>query len=225
VREETNAARRSGEAQRGNRKENVMGLGKRKSIGENMPVLKYDARIGRLYTQDRVLENGNWQTVQNDVTDNFEAIFDLKNIQVGQINFPKGAPPETKLVQAGEPIPDAPGESWKEGLRIIALLSDEQAPRELLSTAIAVWVEIDTLHDAYLKHEAEHPDEVPVVELVDVEELKTSTPSWQPHFEIKDWVKRPPSLPVNPAPRSEKPTATPAKAQQRCGDMDDEIPF
>src|SRR5262249_29707263 len=157
-----------------------MALGKRKGIGENMPVLKYDARVGRLYTQDRVLENGSWQTVQSDCTDNFEAIFDLANIEVGQINFPKGAPPETKLVRAGETIPDAPGESWKEGLRIIALLPDEQVPRELLSTAIAVWVAMDALHNAFLKDQTGHPNEVPVVELVDVEELKTSTPSWQP---------------------------------------------
>jgi len=202
-----------------------MALGKRKGIGENMPVLKYDARVGRFYTQDRVFENGSWQTVQCDCTDNFEAIFDLENVQVGQINFPKGAPPETKLVRAGEPIPDAPGDGWKEGLRVIALLSDEQVPRELLSTAIAVWVAIDALHDVYLKQQAEHPDEVPVVELVDVEEVKTQmSTSWQPRFEIRDWVERPPSLPANPTPRREsaKPTA---KAQQQRGPLDDDIPY
>jgi len=203
-----------------------MALGKRKGLGENMPVLKYDARVGRLYTQDRVFENGSWQTVQDDCTDNFEAIFDLENIEVGQINFPKGAPPETKLVRAGEPIPDAPGDGWKEGLRVIVLLPGEKVPRELLSTAVAVWVAMDALHDAYLKQQAEHPDEVPVVELVDVEELKTSTPSWQPRFEIKDWVPRPPSLPVNPTPRPEpaRPAAA-TPAQRKRGDMDDEVPF
>ena len=200
-----------------------MALGKRKGFGESMPILKYDARVGRFYRQDRVLENGSWQTVQDDCTDGFEAIFDLKNIEVGQINFPQGALPETKLVSAGEPLPDPPGEGWREGVRVVVLLRGEKTPREMLNTSTAVWVAMDKLHDDFLEHQAKHPDEVPVAKLVDVEELKTSTPSWQPHFEIKDWVPRPPSLPANPAPRPT--TAAPAKKQQKRDDMDDAIPF
>src|SRR5262249_29210357 len=51
----------------------TMAFAKRKTGGgESYPLLKWDGRVGRLYTQDREQQrNGEWQSVQNDVTDGF----------------------------------------------------------------------------------------------------------------------------------------------------------
>jgi hypothetical protein len=46
--------------------ENVMAIGKRKTSGDFLPMLKYDARVGKLYFQDRVYENGRWETPDDD---------------------------------------------------------------------------------------------------------------------------------------------------------------
>jgi hypothetical protein len=206
-----------------------MALGKRKNL-EIMPILKYDARVGRFITQDRGNENGEWQTVQNDVTDNLEAIFDLENLEVGVISYPKGAPPETKLVPVGQPIPDPPDDTWKEGLRVLVLLHGEGTARELMGTSTALWVGMDTLHDAFVAQRHAHPGEVPVVALAGVKEVKTKTgSSCEPQFELTGWASRPPSLPEKSAPRPQpasKPRATtPAPKAAGALDMKDGIPF
>ena len=69
-----------------------MAFAKRKTGGgESFPLLKWDGRVGRLYTQDREQQkNGEWQSVQNDVTDGFCAVFDVAGVEHGYMRFPKG---------------------------------------------------------------------------------------------------------------------------------------
>ena len=76
-----------------------MAFSKRKTGGgESFPLLKWDGRVGRLYTQDREQdERGEWQSVQNDVTDGFYAVFDVAGVEHGYMRFPKGGAPETLL--------------------------------------------------------------------------------------------------------------------------------
>src|SRR5262245_28207393 len=102
-----------------------MAIGKRRTGGESMPLLKYDARVGRLYTQDRVFEFGAWQTVQADISDAFRATMDLANLQQGWIAFPKGEPPSAVLFPAGAEIGDPPDTDHKQGLRVLAVLDGE----------------------------------------------------------------------------------------------------
>src|SRR5262245_56307885 len=206
---------------------NVMAIGKRRTGGESMPLLKYDARVGRLYTQDRVFEGGAWQTVQADVSDGFRSTFDLQNLEQGYIAFPKGAPPSVVLFPAGADIGDPPSDDHKQGLRVLAMLDGETIVRELMSTAIALWVGMDELHDAFLAAAPDHPDELPVVELVDAHENKNQSGgvSYQPEFRIIDWVPRPPDMPATAALRSPPRPQPKAKAKPKRGDMDDAIPF
>ena len=84
-----------------------MAFAKRKTGGgETFPLLKFDGRVGRLYTQDREQQkNGEWQSVQNDVTDRFVAAFDIAGIEHGYMRFPKGAAPEMVMVPMGEDPP------------------------------------------------------------------------------------------------------------------------
>jgi hypothetical protein len=193
-------------------------------MAETVPVLKYDARVGRLYTQDRVFEGGAWQTVQSDCTDGFRAIVDLANLQQGWISFPKGAPPSAVLFPAGAEIGDPPSADHKQGLRVLVKLpADDAGPRELMSTAIALWAGMDVLHDQFLASAKDHPGEVPIVEFVDTREIKNQSGgiSHEPIFKIADWTPRPADLPESPAPRSQPKPKLVAKRT----DLDDEIPF
>ena len=174
-----------------------MALGKRRDGGNFLPIIKFDARIGTFYLQDRVHSDGTWQTNQRDVTDEFRAVFDLKNLQRGWIRFPKGAAPDVTLVPAGEDPGDPPSDDHKEGVRVILKMADHLGGdvRELMSTARGLWNAVDTLHDRYLAAVASHPDELPVVTLGNVREVKTGAgTTFVPVFNVVDWVPRPPEL-------------------------------
>lgn len=149
-----------------------MGLGKRKDGGNFLPIVKFDARVGTFALQDRVYSHGAWQTEQRDITDKFQAAFDLQNLQRGWFRFPKGAAPEVTLVPAGEDPGHAPSDDHKEGVRVILVMAKTLGGdvRELMSTARGLWDAIDALHDEYLVSVAGHSDELPVVEIESVHE-------------------------------------------------------
>jgi hypothetical protein len=198
-------------------------LGQRKTSGNFLPAYKYDARAGTLYTQDRVYRDGQWQSEQHDATED-EVIFDLANVQVGWMKFPKGATPEMVLKPVGEDIGERPSADHKEGLRLLVKIPNDPAgPRELFSTSVALWHGIDQLHDAYLIGIKTNPNKLPLVILADTREVRSQdNVSFEPIFEIVKWVPRPADLPASgiaPAePKKPKPAA-------RRGDMDTEIPF
>lgn len=213
-----------------------MALGKRRDGGNYLPIIKFDARVGTFYLQDRVNSGGEWHSEQRDVTDKFRAAFDLGTLQRGWIRFPKGAAPETTLVPAGEDPGDSPSDEHREGIRLLLKMSRELGGdvRELMSTARGLWGAIDTLHDEYLAATAEHPGEVPVVVLSDVREAKTAAgATFVPIFEIADWIARPSDLADAPKTVAKgqrslplsKPAAKRTVKAPPSADMDDEIPF
>jgi hypothetical protein len=205
-----------------------MALGKRKGQ-DFMPVLKYDARSGVFYLQDRVLGSDGWQNEQRDVTEKFHAVFDLEQVERGWIYYPKGAPPELVMVPAGADPGEAPSKDYKEGIRLVVKMPPELGGdvRELQSTAVAMWNAVDAVHTAFVNQAKDYPGQLPVVELTDIIESKTPNgTSFTPVLEIASWVPRPVDMPkhaaANCGPR--KP-ARPAQAGDDFGNMDTEIPF
>lgn len=219
-----------------------MGLGKRKSSGEFLPALKFDARIGEFYLNNKVrLADGyeiNQQTIERSA---FKAIFDLEHATVGWMKFAKGEAPDLLLVPIGDDYGKAPSVDHKEGVRVICLLDpsiNNGSIRELMSTSVMFWDGFSVLHDAYLEGLAEHPDELPEVVLDHVTEISTSNgKSYIPAFRITDWVERPLEL-SGPAaiaaksttkqatkPITKSTTKSTTTNQYDGGDMDDEIPF
>jgi hypothetical protein len=199
-----------------------MAFAKRKTGGgESFPLLKWDGRVGRLLTQDREQQrNGEWQSVQNDVTDGFRALFDVPGVEHGYMTFPKGGAPQTLMYPMGEDIGEAPeGENWQEGLRLRVKMPGEDFWRTLMSSAIGLWRSLDRLHDDYCKFTKQHPGKVPLVELIEVVEIKGRTTSYAPTFGIIGWV--------DPDEVLQRPTSgQPGKAMVTArGDMDDEIAF
>jgi len=211
-----------------------MALGKRKSAGEFLPTLKYDARIGKMYLQDRVYTNGSWETQQQNIEpDKFRAVFDLQNLQRGWIRFPKGAAPEMVLVPAGDDPGEPPSDDHREGIRVIVKMDESLGGdvRELLSTAVSLWTAMDELHDKYLAGIGDHDGCLPAVDIIDVVEKKTAQgTTCVPTFKISGWVPRPPELPVVgiPVGQRAKAAAKPAASVMRPkvkDNLDDEIPF
>ena len=212
-----------------------MALGKRKDTGNFLPIIKFDARVGHFYLQDRVHTTDGWQNQQRDVTSEFRAAFDLENLQRGWLLFPKGAAPQTVLVPAGEDPGDPPTDDHKEGFRCLLLMAKKLGGdiRELMSTARGLWDAIDRLHDQYLVVADKHPGEVPVVTLDGVrEEKRGAGTTFVPTFTIVGWAPRPPELagavqarPIDPQPAlSLSRPKVKAKVPVAHDDWDDEIP-
>ena len=211
-----------------------MAFAKRKTGGgESYPLLKWDGRVGRLYTQDREQQrNGEWQSVQNDVTDGFYAGFDVAGVEHGYMRFPKGGAPETLMYPMGEDIGEAPeGENWQEGLRLRVKMPGEDFWRTLMSSAIGLWRSLSLLHDQYLELARKHPGKMPLVELIDVMEIKARTTSYAPTFGIIGWVDpdevlQPPTEDQDEDFDFGSGSGQSAKAKVAArGDLDDDISF
>jgi hypothetical protein len=206
-----------------------MALGKRKSNSDIMPTIKYDARVGTVYSETRVLTPKGWAPEQKDVTDILStkgAIFDLEDGKRGWISFPKGRAPDMKLVPFGANSDPgvAPSPDHKEGVRLVVKL-DGDDPRELLATSLAVWTAIDSVHTVFENQRKEHPGKVPVLRLNDVVESKTAnSTSFIPVLVIDRWVPRPADLPA-PAPSDPRKPVKPVRTGAPViASMDEEGP-
>lgn len=171
--------------------------------GSYLPIVKYDARSGRISRRDR--ENGENHDV--DITRNFKAIIDCENAEVGFINFNTGGAPEFRLSRYADnaPVEKPTGEGFKRGVRFIVKLSKECGGdvREFASNAGAFLDGASALDDAYAAGVKDNPGKLPVVVLKDTVAKTSSggamkTTNYVPVFEIVSWVKRPDDLVYKP---------------------------
>jgi hypothetical protein len=189
--------------------------------GDIVPYVKYDARAGRLFRNDRTEHDGAYSNNAIDITGNFRAVIDLENIEVGYILFAANAAPAYSLVKSGEPLPDRPEDGrWKQGLRVMMKLDAGCGGdiREISSNAAAFLKGFDELHTKYEVEKVKNPGKLPVVILRTTQPITTGvgekkSTNYQPVFEITGWVARPAAL-VH-VPKKAKPDA----------DLNDEVPF
>ena len=99
-----------------------MGLGKRKDAVSFTPLVKFDARNGQMTRCDRVQENGDWVTKAVSITDDFEAVPDLPNVEAGWAAFASGSAPDFRMFPLGTDIGERPSDKHKEGFRLRLLL-------------------------------------------------------------------------------------------------------
>lgn len=178
--------------------------------GNFLPIVKYDARAGRIFRIDR--EDG--QSTPTDITRNFKAVFDFDNLEVGWIQFVPGSAPDFNMVSFGNALPEKPSENHKQGVRLCIKLGAEVGGdcRELAGTAGAFLGGIDALHDAYVSGVQNNPGKLPVVVLDDTVAIESGSgakksTNYRPVFSIAGWVSRPKDLGPNPR------TGAPAPAQ------------
>lgn len=181
--------------------------------GDFTAIMKYDARAGRMFRDDRKQDaSGAWVKDSVDVTSTFKAVFDFENIEVGYINFPQGSAPDFCMVSLGDPMPQRPSPSHNQGVRFMLKLSkdaagDGVAIRELAGTSAAFRMGIDALHDAYEAGKSTNLGKLPIVALKTTlpitsgQGAKKST-NYQPVFEIVGWASRPEDLVFVPKART-----------------------
>jgi hypothetical protein len=188
--------------------------------GDIVPFVKYDARAGRLFRNDRAQDSGgNYSNTPVDITRSFKAVIDLENIEVGYIMFAAGSAPVYLLGKLGDPLPQKPADGkFKQGVRLMLKLSADNGGdvREITGNATAFLRGVDDLHTAYEAGKAENAGKLPVVVLKDTIAItsgsgeKKST-NYQPVFEIVSWAPRPKDLiHVPKAPGSAPAAATAA---------------
>lgn len=170
--------------------------------GNFLPIVKYDARAGRMARVDR--ENG--ESSSFDITNNFKAVFDFENVEVGYIRFVAGSAPDFKVSRFYDrkPIADPKGD-YKAGVRFTIKLAKECGGdiREIASTAGAFLEAAKGLHVQYENGVKENPGKLPVVTLSGVRPRTTGegarkSTNYEPEFKIVSWVSRPTDLVYSP---------------------------
>ena len=165
--------------------------------GDIIPIIKFDARAGRMFRRDRV----NGENDQTDITSDFKAIFDFENVETGTINFDTGSAPDFAVVRYGERIPAPPTDKHRPGVRILVKLGKDSGGdiRELASTAKVFLSGIDRLHNDYLAGVKNNAGKLPIVALTSSLPITTGegarkSTNYSPVFEIVGWATRPTDL-------------------------------
>ena len=177
--------------------------------GDRMDYIKYNAKAGRMYRIDRENSGSGWETFENEITNDFTAIMDLENIEVGWMHFPAGASPSFALSRIGEPKAARPSPDHREGFRVTMKLSQacaggKPAIRELTGNAAVARRGMDDLHNDYLAGVGANAGMLPVVKLEKVLSVTTENKhgkqtNYQPVFKIIKWQKRPDDLVFKPS--------------------------
>lgn len=172
---------------------------------QRIPIVKYDGRAGRAARVDRREVNGSWESENVDITNNFQAVFDMENIETGWLHFPMGSAPDIRTVKDGLPLPERPSDNHRHGYRLLMLLGKTCGGdvREMASSAKVAITAMDILDDQWKAGRKEHPGMLPVVKLAGSKAVVTSgkpqgqpmsSTNYQPLWQIVKWLPRPPEL-------------------------------
>lgn len=189
-----------------------MGLGLTRG-GDFAPWIKYDARAGRWFRK------GEGDEDQVDITNDFAAVFDFDQVEVGWIIYAEGVQPlyHTQDISLGVPNRPEGSAKWKQGFRLMIALPGRLGGGvfEVSSTAFAFIEEIDRLHTVYSEAKAANPGKLPVLKMSGTTAVETKTKeggksrNYRPNLEIAAWVDRPATLPLKDA-KPAAPAALPA---------------
>jgi hypothetical protein len=179
---------------------NILGFSTARSEGGDFtPIVKFDARAGRMFRMDRIENSGNFATQAADITQLFKAIFDFPKMKTGWMLFAAGAAPDFKLVPIGNELPDRPSEKHKHGVRLMIKLAKDcggdKPIREMAGTSKAFLAGIEAVYIQYLAEKDEHPGMLPVIVLEKTTPVRSGTgehssTNYQPTFKIVGWALR-----------------------------------
>lgn len=172
---------------------------------DRTPVVRYDGRAGRIFRDDREQIDGKWEKKTTEITPDFQAVFDLENIETGWIFFSDQGP-RYETVKIGNPLPNRPSDNHKAGFRILMKLGKASGGdvRELMANAKVSIAGMDALYDAYLAEVGANAGKLPLVKLEGTTAVTTkgkdatgkdvSSTNYQPNWKIVRWMDRPAEL-------------------------------
>jgi hypothetical protein len=183
---------------------NVFGFSTEPSSGGDfIPIIKYDARSGRLFRVDRVQDVNGFTSEQVDITASFKAIADFDNAETGYIAFTANSAPSFVMVPIGNIRPAKPSENHKDGVRFMMKLNktcggDKQI-REIAGVAKTFLAGVEQVYEEYLRERGKYPGQLPVIVLARTTPVTTGSgatksTNYRPDFKIEGWAKRPDDL-------------------------------
>jgi len=174
-----------------------------KGDGDFANVVRYDARAGRFFRDDRGPDGKN----PVDITNTFSAVADFAQLEVGWMLFAAGAAPDFRMVPFGTDPGQKPTPDHRMGVRVMLKLSKACGGdvRELSASASTTLAGLEECFDAYQAEAAKHPGKLPVIKCIETRPITSkgrqqSSTNYQPVFAIVQWVDRPADLPLRDAP-------------------------
>ena len=201
---------------------NVFGFSTEPSTAVDFtPIVKYDARAGRIFRVDRLDTGNGFENNPVDITANFKAIFDFENVEVGWVDFTPGSAPSFALVAMGKQLPDRPSAKHKNGIRMLIKLTKacggDKPVREIAGTSKAFLSGVESIYAEYAKEKAKYPGQLPVLVLLSTTPVTSGSgerksTNYHPKFKIDGWMPRPTDLIHIRTEDAAKPTAATAPA-------------
>ena len=214
-----------------------MAFGMQTSGGNFLPIIKYDARAGRIFRVDK--DNG--ITEQVDITDpNMKFAIDFGSIEVGYVQFSAQGPVRHMVPYDGRSLPAQPQDKGVDGKLLsrpgfYALVAGQAIGgiREWCSNAAILLNALDELFNLYAEQPEAAAGKIPLISIVSTVPVTSGTgaqksTNYKPVFKIVGWVDRladmgertvpppaPKAIPAAAAPATPppvQPTPTPAAA-------------
>jgi hypothetical protein len=172
--------------------------------GDRLPILKFDARAGRLFTIDRSqATDGTWVTHQTDITMSQPPFcVDFGSLEVGWAHFAPGGAPLWAVAFYGQPQvprPASPGNDeqnkplqFKQAFRVKVAGQGIGGARELGGNSAALINGMNDLHTRYEAAPEAGTGQIPVVRMSSTMAVKAGqSTNYMPVFEIVGWTERP----------------------------------
>jgi hypothetical protein len=193
--------------------------------GDFKQVAKYNAKAGRMYRIDRVDNGGTFSNEEVEITNGFQAVFDMENIEVGFAKFARGSAPEWRMVKYGQPWPECPADVDQDGKRLFKKTfrldiklgqSIGGDVREFASSAGCVIDAFNLVHTAYEAGVKDNPGKLPVVAMPRTVKIQGKADNFAPVFEIVSWVERERAFGAATAPKEEAKAEPKAEPKQEA---------
>jgi hypothetical protein len=190
--------------------------------GERLPILKFDARAGRLFIIDRVqAADGNWISQPTDITMSQPPFcVDFGTLEVGWAHFAPGGVPLWTVDYYGRPQPARPAspgnddknqaQQFKQAFRVKVAGQGIGGVREFGGNSAALINGMNDLHTRYEAAPEAGTGQIPVVRMSSTMAIKAGqSTNYMPVFEIVGWTERPKMLGERMVPMPGRQVAAP----------------
>lgn len=196
-----------------------MAFGMQTSGGDFLPIIKYDARAGKLFRVDRNMGGGNDAV---ELPPGTAFALDFGSLEVGYVDFTAQGPVR-HMVPFGATIPQQPGEKNDEGKvrfrpGFYAKVAGQSLDglREWCSNAAVLLNALDDLWQTFAAAPEAGQGQIPLISIIGSTPVKSgkgaqSSTNYAPIFKINGWIDRPDLFGARtvPAPRAAAQQAAP----------------